>query len=122
MLITNCPNCGATLKSDVCQYCGAVFIDWSVIDFDKPVFIKFKHNNKVYRAKCIPKEANFNFYGDNSCVYSDDVPFINFYRTRPEISLTLEVISDKGIDFMIIDKNVCNPDDLKDIWKENNND
>ena len=122
MSIINCPNCGAILKSDVCQYCGAVFIDWSVIDFDKPVFIKFKHNNKVYRAKCIPKKADFSFYGDHECIYSDDIPYINFYRTRPEISLTLEVIRDKGIDFIIIDENVCNPDDLKDIWKENDND
>ena len=38
----NCPNCGAPITTDVCQYCGTVFLDFVAIQANKPSYIKFK--------------------------------------------------------------------------------
>ena len=33
----NCPNCGAPIEGEICQYCGTVFVDMAVIDTKKPL-------------------------------------------------------------------------------------
>ena len=37
----NCPNCGAPISGDRCDYCGTQFIDCTTIRPDKPFYLKF---------------------------------------------------------------------------------
>ena len=41
--LLNCPNCAAPIESDICPYCGSVFLDWTTFDTSKPTFIKVKN-------------------------------------------------------------------------------
>ena len=43
----NCPNCGAPIIGDKCEYCGAMFIDTVHIDGHKPMYIKFKYEDQI---------------------------------------------------------------------------
>lgn len=38
----NCPNCGAPIVGDKCEYCGTVFLDFAAIQVGAPSFVKFK--------------------------------------------------------------------------------
>lgn len=38
----NCPNCGAPITAEKCQYCGTVFLDFSAIQVGAPSYVKFK--------------------------------------------------------------------------------
>lgn len=49
--MTNCPNCGAPISGSICEYCGTIFYDFSVIDVDKPCWITVRHGNSLLRAK-----------------------------------------------------------------------
>ena len=40
-----CPNCGAPISSFECKYCGATFYDFVNLSFDKPIYIRFKHQD-----------------------------------------------------------------------------
>lgn len=37
----NCPNCGAPITGDRCEYCGTLFIDYTVMRPGEPFLIKF---------------------------------------------------------------------------------
>ena len=72
----NCPNCGSPIQEDQCRFCGSVFLDWSIIDFDKPVFIKFKRKGRVIRAKCRLKEFSVNNPSEPQMAYfANEVSF-----------------------------------------------
>lgn len=49
--MTNCPNCGAPISGNVCEYCGTTFYDFSVIDVAKPCWITIKYGNSLLKAK-----------------------------------------------------------------------
>ena len=49
----NCPNCGAPITADVCQYCGTVFLDFAAIQANKPSYIKFKIDNDGVSNICL---------------------------------------------------------------------
>ena len=42
MISNSCPHCGAPIISDHCEYCGAVFYDFTAIDISnrRPTYIK----------------------------------------------------------------------------------
>lgn len=71
----NCPNCGAPIDSTQCPYCGTVFYDFTVIDSDKPTYIRMNwHGNQiVFRALMRSAEIEINdapipYYVDNTAV------------------------------------------------------
>lgn len=39
--LLNCPNCGAPVTSEKCEYCGAVFLDFAAIQVGAPSYVKF---------------------------------------------------------------------------------
>lgn len=43
-----CPNCGAPIEGDKCEYCGTVFVDFGCIDLEQPFVLKFKKGNQIY--------------------------------------------------------------------------
>lgn len=51
----NCPNCGAPITTDVCKYCGTVFLDFAAIQANKPSYIKFKVDNDGVSYICLTK-------------------------------------------------------------------
>lgn len=53
--VINCPNCGAPITTDVCQYCGTVFLDFAAIQANKPSYIKFKVDNNGVSYICLMK-------------------------------------------------------------------
>ena len=72
----NCPNCGAVITTDVCQYCGTVFLDFAAIQANKPSYIKFKVDDpndssisNIYLMKLTVDELEFKI-NINSC-FSD---------------------------------------------------
>jgi hypothetical protein len=42
----NCPNCGAPITGDRCEYCGTQFIDCTV-KLDKPFYLKINPDGKT---------------------------------------------------------------------------
>lgn len=55
---TNCPNCGAPYDYGInkCPYCGTIYFDLSVIDFDSktPIFLTIKKDGYLITQKAIP--------------------------------------------------------------------
>lgn len=95
--VINCPNCGALITTDKCNYCGAVFIDWATIDADTPFYIKFKHNNTVTRAKCYMVGCNIDYGANRDILYQDNGPYM-IVKHKPNITLKTEfrVIPDEN--------------------------
>ena len=64
----NCPNCGAPITTDVCKYCGTVFLDFAAIQANKPSYIKFKVDNdgisNIYLMKLTVDNLEFNIISD----------------------------------------------------------
>lgn len=114
----NCPNCGSPIQEDQCRFCGSVFLDWSTIDFDKPVFIKFKKNGRVFRAKCRLREFSINNPSEPQSLYfADKVSYI-VRNEPPEIKLSLDVVPVENINFVLIEEDKVNPEDLKQLWEK----
>lgn len=43
----NCPNCGAPITGDKCEYCGTHFMDCTM-DTERPFYIKLRNRNGLY--------------------------------------------------------------------------
>lgn len=98
----NCPNCGAPITAEKCQYCGAVFYDFSSIDTDTVNYIKIKHNGRVFicRALLLQQAVTVNpRYAD---YFMDD---------RPYFAVQLEPSMEMTLHFQII------PDDQNILYK-----
>lgn len=42
----NCPNCGAPITGDRCEYCGTQFIDCTTLRPDKAFYLKYSPDGK----------------------------------------------------------------------------
>lgn len=51
--MTNCPNCGAPINGDACQYCGTVIWDFATIELCKPQWIKVKHDGEIIMVRAM---------------------------------------------------------------------
>ena len=64
----NCPNCGGPLEIGRynCSYCGTLYLDLSMIDFDnqQPFFLTIKKNGYLLTQKVIPQAATFESTSD----------------------------------------------------------
>lgn len=88
-----CPNCGAPVSGWECNYCGAVFYDFSSIDvsFDKPIFIRFKHEGKVVETKARLTGFNFSSSPEYLGLYCDDQKYSCIARVHSEINMGFDV-------------------------------
>ncbi len=68
----NCPNCGAPITSDHCEYCGSVFYDWAAIDTGKPSFIKIKHRDRYIWLKVLMDDVSVRTDVDELAYYADN--------------------------------------------------
>lgn len=64
----NCPNCGAPLELGRynCTYCGTLYLDLSMINFDnqEPFFLTIKKDGYLLTQKVIPQTATFESTSD----------------------------------------------------------
>ena len=56
----NCPNCGAVITKDVCDYCGTVIYDFSCLKVGEPSYIKVKHGNQLILGKIVINDCSIN--------------------------------------------------------------
>ena len=49
----NCPNCGAGITGEKCEFCGTVIYDFAAIQLGKPSFVKLMHNGDIYMLRMI---------------------------------------------------------------------
>ena len=61
---TNCPNCGAPITSEQCEFCGTLFYDFSAIEIGKPCYLKIKHNNQIIMVRAIANDACVEMHAD----------------------------------------------------------
>ena len=54
----NCPNCGAGITGERCEFCGTVIYDFAAIQFGKPSYVKFMHNDAIYMFRMIVDELS----------------------------------------------------------------
>ena len=71
--MTNCPNCGAPLTGNKCQYCGAIIFDFAAIEIGKPVWINFKLGDHWLLAHVLPESASMHVEPmDENLLYADN--------------------------------------------------
>ena len=121
----NCPNCGQPITGEKCQYCGTVFIDWALIDTDKPFYLKFRHNGMITRAKCRASSFDVNVHQDSVSFYSDNQVYARvFPKDSMTITVEMDVIPEKimGREALLIKVNEDEVDlnnyDLQECLKE----
>lgn len=119
----NCPNCGMPITGEKCEYCGTVFIDWAIIDSNKPFYIKFRHDGMITRAKCMVKSFDVNAHSEACNIYADNEVYA---RIMPETSMTIDVSMDvipekifgrKAL-LIKIDETQVDPNTIQDTLKE----
>ena len=64
----NCPNCGAPfeLNEYKCPYCGTLYLDLSLINFDNrtPIFLSIKRNGYLITQKVLLPTVDFEMSSD----------------------------------------------------------
>ena len=105
----NCPNCGAVITTDVCQYCGTVFLDFAAIQANKPSYIKFKVDNDgisdIYLTKLTVDNLEFNITSNiiEARGYKDNVIVAKFSSSRTlEVNLHGYATPDEGEPLMTV--------------------
>lgn len=105
----NCPNCGAIITTDVCQYCGTVFLDFAAIQANKPSYIKFKVDNDGISNICLMKltvdNLEFNITSDiiEARGYKDNMILSKFSSSRTlEVNLHGYATPDEGEPLMTV--------------------
>ena len=68
----NCPNCGAPIDGEVCQYCGTVFVDMAVIDTQHPFYLKIKHEDQIHVVKVRMVHTEITLDSDEIKFYADE--------------------------------------------------
>ncbi len=89
--ILNCPNCGAPIVGERCEYCGTVFYDFSCIDVNSPCWIKIRYGDNVFAAKMYVAELDFGLH-DDYCFGRNllgEMPRHNVSHTKATLDLKL---------------------------------
>ena len=97
----NCPNCGAPVTGEKCEYCGTVIYDFSVIDDSKPTYIKMRLNGQLLMFKALLHSADLRMEPADDYLYMDNKRIL--IQSVPEMTVTVEfaVIPDDGILYQV---------------------
>ena len=72
----NCPNCGAGITGERCEFCGTVIYDFAALQTGAPSFVKIMHNGAIYMMRMIVDEFSMRFERDTIEIPSDGrMPF-----------------------------------------------
>ena len=108
---TNCPNCGAVMTEDKCQFCGTILYDFACLDMDKPFYMKVKAGNKIIRLKTKVERFDIQHSVDNAPdLYCDDKLFSLIESEQISVHLDFVAVEDNGILYMVIDTDEIDPD------------
>lgn len=90
----NCPNCGAPITSEKCEYCGTLFYDFSTIDVDKPCYLKIKYQNAIVMVKAKVRHSELNMTTESQTAYDAfGSPLITFLSSQSlDLSLEFECV------------------------------
>ena len=93
----NCPNCGAVLEAGRynCAYCGTLYLDLSMIDFDKsePFFLTIKKNNITITQKVKPETAEFTSEADTVYAYGRHGQRISSFVREQRLNTNINFIA-----------------------------
>ena len=105
MSITNCPNCGAPVVSNKCDYCGTYIFDFSQISLGEPCWISVNlgdGNKRLIHVILENADMDVN-YGENT-LYADN-RIVDVLRI-PDITLDMsfDVIAEDRTGVLAITK------------------
>lgn len=94
----NCPNCGAPISSTQCPYCGTVFYDFAVMDFDKPTYIRINHNGQYMVFRALARSMNVSMCPDEYVYYADNRVYAEMPSRAMDVTIDFSVLpDDKGV-------------------------
>lgn len=95
-MTNTCPNCGAPISGWECNYCGAVFYDFSSIDisFDKPIFMRFKYSGKILETKVRLNNFNVTTEPEDTRFYCGGFVYDCMRQLHTEIDMCFSVVDD----------------------------
>ena len=87
----NCPNCGAPISGDRCEYCGTQFIDCTTLRPDKAFYLKYSPDGKkTIVAKVILESARHEIeHNDIDCGRDIDGRMMRIFSS-PEHFITVK--------------------------------
>lgn len=107
----NCPNCGAPITADKCEYCGTLFYDFANIEVGKPSYLRMKIGDTLNIFRGVPINTEIESNNPNVIYYADNNPY--YVETLPEWNVTISfrvVADDRGV---LMEKR-------NEKWKEQN--
>lgn len=112
----NCPNCGAPITGSKCEYCGSLFLDFSSIEINRPMWLRVKLDGHLILLHVFPTTIRVDMRFDNSVLYADDI--IREHISNPCYDVTVEFQStpcDDGTLFASFadPKTTINPDEAE---------
>lgn len=121
----NCPNCGAPITGERCEYCGSVFYDWACLDSDKPFFIKIKRGNDLVMAKTVLEGIKITEDDDPLTLYADNKPYKTIHKADITIDASFRVVpfstnGNNDVLFVRMDTDICDVpmEDFKPVTNE----
>lgn len=98
--VSNCPNCGAILTRNTCDFCGTQIFDFTSISDEHPTFIKLRNGGKTIIFRATLEYASIRF--EDYPVFCDNVPLMK--TTTGCVSLELNMVCGKdGCLFKIVE-------------------
>ena len=94
----NCPNCGAPLESDICQYCKTTFYDFASLEDGVPCYMRVKCGGMNITLKAIPSvQAMVHTIEYESAYDHFDRELMRFARSGGlDISVKFSAVQDGG--------------------------
>ncbi len=90
----NCPNCGAPISSTQCPYCGTVFYDFTVMDFDKPTYIRIRHNGQYMVFRALARSMDVCMSPDEYVYYCDNRVYAQMPSRAMDVTIDFSVLPD----------------------------
>lgn len=89
----NCPNCGAPYEIGLnkCPYCGTIYFDFSIVDFDnkEPIFLSIKNNGILYTMKVIPSCGKMELTSNGTDVIGWNGARLSKIRTSADLDVEI---------------------------------
>lgn len=120
-MMLNCPNCGAPIQSDICPYCGSVFLDWACFDMNRPTFVKVRdHLGHIKLLKIMPVSTTMTLSNNSCALYADDKIYTQVWPEELRIEAEFVAVpfrhklAGKEVLCIDIDPDKANDDTIKD--------
>lgn len=89
--VSNCPNCGAILTGNKCDFCGTEIYDFTSIGDEHPAFIKLRYGGKTIIFRALLEYASIRF--EDYPVHCDNAPLMK--TTSGSVCLGLNMVCGK---------------------------